>query len=80
MAKGLLIQAGMTTTRAGSTRGAPARRKKLPSDTLKSVPSRHTVNRLQAAVIRDLIRLDVAEPQFETEGLALIRSFLKENG
>jgi hypothetical protein len=50
-----------------------------PSQAIESIPSAQSLQRRQTAVIRDLIRLDVTTPRFESEGLALIRSLLQED-
>lgn len=57
----------------------PRRQTTPPSRVLEDAPKIRGLQRRQTAVIRDLIRLDVATPQFETEGLALIRNLLEED-
>ncbi len=56
----------------------PRRRTTPPSEALEHAPKLRGLQRRQTAVIRDLIRLDVAKPRFETEGLTLIRNLLEE--
>jgi len=48
-------------------------------EVIERVPSARALQRRQAAVARDLIRLDVTPPRFESEGLALIRELLAED-
>lgn len=62
-----------STPRSGLDKTIP------PSQTLDSKPSPRSMKRRQSAVIRDLIRLDVTTPRFESEGLALIRDLLEED-
>jgi len=65
---------------SGPTSPSSRRRRRTtpPSDAIEHLPSIQGLQRRQTAVIRDLIRLDVTTPRFETEGLALIRDLLEE--
>lgn len=76
MARVVLLASGMNA--AAPTGKRPRRRTTPPSRVLEETPKVRGLQRRQSAVIRDLIRLDVATPRFETEGLALIRNLLDE--
>jgi len=78
MARAVLI-AGCVNPRTPPGGNRARRQTTPPSEGLGSIPRPASVKRRQSAVIRDLIRLDVSAPRFETEGLALIRGLLEED-
>jgi hypothetical protein len=78
LARGVQVSVGMTAE-SGDHPKRPRRRTTPPSVAIEKHPKVQGLQRRQSAVIRDLIRLDVTTPRFETEGLALIRSLLEED-
>jgi hypothetical protein len=69
----------MSTEPSRRAKRTGRRRTTPPSEALEQIPSVQNLQRRQTAVMRDLIRLDVTPPHFESEGLALIRSLLEED-